>query len=703
VLSWRKTQSVFYFLFLSGVPIMLLDVGILFSIYFGVKYYAGYQNKIKTAHKKFVKSIPTSSIKKVSREKTNLQPVEKYQYSLMDNISHSTERESKHYLKISAVSIGLATIGNVSLPLHLLSVTTISYTSWPILKQAEKSLIEEGKIGHDMLISVLTALALYTAQGFALSVGVLFYHLSRQILAKTQDHSKKVLTNLFDQQPNQIWVLKNQVEVEVPLETVSVNDIVVVNTGEVVPIDGVIIEGHAMIDQHTLTGESQPAEKGIGEKVFAATSVVSGKFKVKVEKTGLDTTVSKIGELLNRTADFKTGLQSKGEKWADQIAIPLLGVSAFGLPFVGLIATTAILNSSFGNRMRLTAPLCVLNHLNLASHKGILVKDGRALECLTQVDTVLFDKTGTLTEEQPKVGQIIICEDYQKNDLLTYAAAAEGKLSHPIAKAIVKKAKESKLTLPEIEDSQYQIGLGITVFLDQKIIKVGSHRFMSMAGVAIPNQIKKAMDDSHSQGHSLILVAINDEIKGAIEIQPSIRPEVKSIINGLRQRGIKHIAIVSGDHKQPTEKLANTLGMDSYYYDVLPENKAQIVEQLQQEGKVVCFIGDGVNDAIAIKKADVSLSLKGATSIATDLAQVIFMDGRLSRLCELFDIANSLETNLRNTLKILLIPVILDIGGAFLLNFSMMNAVVINQIGLIFALGNTKITHISKPDRGFIT
>jgi len=682
---------------------MLLDVGILFGIYFGTKYYGNHLKKIETTCKKFIKSIPAGSLKKASKEKTSLQPVKKPQDSLMDSINHGTEKEYKHYLKISAASIGLATIGNISLPLHLLSVATISYTSLPIFKQAEKSLIEEGKIGHDMLISVLTALALYTAQGFALSVGVLFYHMSRQILAKTQDHSKKVLTNLFDQQPNQVWVLKNKIEVEVPLESVSVNDIVVVNTGEVVPIDGVIIEGNAMIDQHTLTGESQPAEKGIGEKVFAATSVVSGKLKVKVEKTGLNTTVSKIGELLNRTADFKTDLQSKGEKWADQIAIPLLGVSAFGLPFVGLIATTAILNSSFGNRMRLTAPLGVLNHLNLASHKGILVKDGRALECLTKVDTVLFDKTGTLTEEQPKVGQIIVCEDYQKNDLLTYAAAAEGKLSHPIAKAIVNKAKESKIRLPEIEDSQYKIGLGITVFLEQKIIKVGSYRFMTMANIAIPKEIEKAMDDSHSQGYSLIMVAIDDEVKGAIEIQPSIRPEVKSIISGLRQRGVKHIAIVSGDHKQPTENLANALGMDSYYYDVLPENKAQIVEQLQQKGKVVCFIGDGVNDAIAIKKANVSISLKGATSIATDLAQVIFMDGRLSRLCELFDIANSLETNLRNTLKILLMPVILDIGGALFLNFNMMNAVIINQLGLIFALGNTQVTYISKPKLGSIT
>ena len=665
---------------------MLLDVGILLGIYIGVRLLESKQLK----NKKRVKPAPISPVKSVVKEKVQTQ-------SLLEDItSYYPEKKHDHYLKISLASMGLAAIGNLSPPLGLLSVGTISYASLPILKQAEKSLVTEGKIGHDMLVSILTLLAFFTGQIFALSIGILFYHISRKVLAKTQDHSKKVLTHLFEQQPYKVWILKDQIEIEVPLEAVQVNDIVVIGTGEFVPIDGIIIDGIARIDQHTLTGESKLLEKGVGESVFASTSVISGRIKVKVEKTGIDTTISKIGDMLNRTADFKSTLQSKGEKWADKIAIPLLGISTFGFPIVGLVGITAILNSSFGNRIRLTAPLGVLNHLNLAAHKGILVKDGRSLECLNQIDTILFDKTGTLTDEQPEVGQIIVCDDYNENELLTYAATAEGRLKHPIANAILKKANEFNLTLPEIENSQYQIGLGITVFIENKIVRVGSLRFMKTHSIPIPNVIKKAITHSHNNGHSLIMVAVNDQIKGAIEIQPSVRPEVKQIISGLRQRGIKHIAIVSGDHKHPTEKLAKHLGMDSYYYEIMPENKAQIVEKLQNDGKIVCFVGDGVNDAIAIKKANVSISLKGATSIATDLAQVILMDGSLSRLCELFDIGKSLETNLQNTLKILLVPVILDIGGAFFLGFNMMNAVIINQAGLIFALGNTKVTHISK-------
>jgi Cu2+-exporting ATPase len=675
---------------------MLLDVGILLGIYIGVRLL---EKKGKQLKNKSLVKTKISPVK-VVKENLTVPPVTKPQPLLEEANSNHHEKKHDHYLKISSASMGLAAIGHFFPPLHLLSIGMITYTSLPILKQAEKSMLQEGKIGHSMLVSVLSVLALMTNQSIALTVAIFFYHFGEKFLAKTQDHSKKMLTHLFDQQLSKVWILKNQVEIEVPLETVCINDIVIVNTGEIIPIDGIITDGIATIDQHTLTGESQPAEKGIEENVFASTNVISGRICVKVEKTGVDTTIARIGEMLNRTADFKTNIQSKGEKWANQIAKPLLGISVFGLPIIGAVGSTAILNSSFGNRVRLAAPLGVLNHLNLASHKGILIKDGRALEELNRVDTILFDKTGTLTDEQPEVGQIILCDDYNENDLLTYAATAEGKLKHPIAKAILKKANEFNLILPDVEDSQYKIGLGITVSVENQVIKVGSLRFMKMLGIPIPEKIEKAMTHSHNNGHSLIMVAINNQIKGAIEIQPSVRLEVKQMISGLRQHGIKHIAIVSGDHKHPTEKLAKHLGMDSYYYEVMPENKAQIVEQLQKKGNIVCFIGDGVNDAIAIKKANVSISLKGAASIATDLAQVILMDGSLSHLCELFDIAKSLANNLRNTFMILSVPIILNMGGAFFLHFNLMTTVITNNLSFLFGLVNSQKQQIQKEELG---
>nr|VFJ91241.1 MAG: Cu2+-exporting ATPase [Candidatus Kentron sp. H]VFJ92333.1 MAG: Cu2+-exporting ATPase [Candidatus Kentron sp. H]VFJ98946.1 MAG: Cu2+-exporting ATPase [Candidatus Kentron sp. H] len=601
---------------------------------------------------------------------------------------------SDHYLKVSVISVGLAIIRHISLPLRLLSTCAIAYSVIPILKQAERSVLKERKVGHDVLVSTLAVMALLTGQYLGLAVGIFIYHVAEKILTKTKNNSKEMLARIFEQKPRNVWVLKSKIEIKVPLDAVNVGDIVVVNTGEIIPIDGIIIEGMAMVDQHTLTGEFQPVEKGTEDNVFASTYIMSGRILVSVEKTGEETVIAEIGDILNHTADFKNQLQLKGEKWADNVAIPILGLSAFALPILGPIGATALINSSFGNRIKLLAPLGTLNHLNLAYQKGILIKDGRAIEALNQVDTLLFDKTGTLTNEQPEVGSIIVCDDENDiNSILGYAAVAEGKLDHPIAKAIVRKAKESNLILPDIDDAQYHIGYGITVVTDDITIKVGSLRFMEMIEIVIPEVIEEAIAHSHSNGHTLVIVSINSEIKGAIEIQPKVRPEVKQIISDLRQSGIKHFSIVSGDHKQPTRKLAEALDMDSYFSDALPQDKANIIKKLQKEGKKVGFVGDGINDVLAMKAADVSISIHGATSIATDAAQIILMDDSLSQLPELFELSRSLEANLKNTLRIIMVPVALDIGGAFFLRFNMMNTVILNNIGFLLGLINVMLPY----------
>jgi len=583
--------------------------------------------------------------------------------------------------------------------LSLFNAALYAYIAFPVLREAEKSLVQERRINGYVLDAMLITLALSQGQYFAAAMAVWFFYLGRKILAKTEDHSKKMLTNIFVQQPNSVWVLKENVEIKMPLSELKVNEIVVVNTGEVVPIDGMITEGMAMIDQHALTGESQPAEKGISDQVFASTLLISGKIYVKVEKTGEQTTVAKIGQFLTQSAYFKTKVQSKGEALADKSVKPILGAGLLALPLLGPYSTAAVLYCNFGPVIRMYASLGTLNHLNLAAHKGILVKDGRAIEYLTEVDTVLFDKTGTLTQEEPEVGQVIICDNYGKAEVLRYAAAAEYKLAHPIGRAILKKAKASNLTLPDIEDAQYQMGYGITVTLENRLIRVGSIRFMTMERIAIPEAMAEAIAHSHSEGHSLVMVAINDRLVGAISMQASVRPEVKQVIKGLRQRGIKHIAIVSGDHQQPTQKLAEELNLDSYFHDILPEKKADIVERLQKQGKSVCFVGDGINDAIALKKANVSVSLGGASSIATDMAQVVLMDGSLSRLCDLFDISKDLGKNLRNSVMAIAVPSVINLSGIFLLHFGLLNVIFIGNVFGFIGIGNAMkpLLKIKKP------
>ena len=673
---------------------MLIRVGVLLAAFIGAKIYGKYRNNQNDSKKK--PKLAVKSRKLLAR---------------MTNIDES-EKLCDHYFKVSTVSLGLAVLSGPLPLLYIVSLGAIFYSCIPILKRGQRQLQERRTIGHDVLYSIYIILAFLTHQEIFIALGVFFYHSGAKMLAMNQALSKPMISNLIKQLPDNIWVLKEGIEIETPLDEVMIGDIVVIRAGEIIPVDGTITEGIAMIDQHALTGESQAEEKEIGGQVFSSTLIVSGQIHAKVTKAGSDTNISKITEILNNTSAYTSSIQLKGEKWANIIAKPIVALTILTIPTQGLMAATTVVHSTFGNRLRIVSPIGTLNYLHAALNKGILIKDGRVIEELGRVDTVLFDKTGTLTHDQLEVGKIICSNDqYSSNEILSYAATAEQKLTHPLAQAILKKAKESSLVLPSIDDSSFTMGYGIMVTIDNQLIRVGSARFMELENIVIPQSIQSAIEQAHLEGNSLVLVAINADIAGAIQLVSTLRPEVKELLSGLRKRGIKHISIVSGDHKIPTQKLAESLGIDSYFYEVLPQQKADIVKQLQQQGKKVCFVGDGINDAIAMNTANVSVSLSGATSIATDTAQAILMDGSLTHLCDLFDTSHKLKNNLRRSLVLITVPTAISLGGAlfmglrlggsFLIVYSSFALALLNaMLPILEYKGVKKATHIeSTPEK----
>ena len=598
------------------------------------------------------------------------------------------EQEVNRYLAISSISLALASAGTLFYPpLTFLSAVGIAYGSLPILRDAYNSLVQEKKFGIAGLASIAAITLLVGGYYFAASLGYTLYFLSEKLLIRTQDHSKKGMISIFFEQPRFVWVRKDGIELELPFEELKVDDIVVVNAGELIPIDGTITTGYASIDQRMLTGESQPAEKGVGDAVFASTIMLSGKIQIQVEKAGQDTVAAQIGHILNNTLDFKSSVELKGQEIADKSALPTVALALLALPVAGKVAALTILNACAGETIRLVAPIGLLNFLQMASDQGILIKDGRALELLNDVDTVVFDKTGTLTEEQPHVGAIHTCHGINENELLTLAAAAEYKQTHPIARAIQQEALQRELDLPKIEDATYEIGYGLNVVIEQKVVLVGSKRFMLMSEVAIPPEIDAIQQQCNEHGYSLVYVALDGQLAGAIELHATIRPEAKGIISELRQRGLE-IYIISGDHEKPTKKLAQELDIEHYFAETLPENKAKLIEQLQNSGKAVCFVGDGINDSIALKTANVSVSLRGASTIATDTAQVILMDGNLKSLMNLFDIATDMQQNMKGNLAATIIPSVVTIGGAFFLHFGVLSAIWLYNVGLLAGVAN---------------
>lgn len=601
------------------------------------------------------------------------------------------EQEINHYLAVSGVSLALTTAGALFYPpLTLLSLPALLYTATNFFKWHYKMMFKEKRVGVAMIDFISVTGTLATGNYFAASLTYVLLYVSRKLIIKTEDHSRKSLINVFGTQPRFIWIQREGVEVEIPFESLSIGDIVVAHAGETILVDGTIVSGRASIDQRTLTGESQPVEKAIGDEAFASTVVLSGQVHIEVDKAGASTVAAQIGDILNHTADFTSTIRSRGEKVIDRGAVPTLIFSALALPVLGAAQAVAVLYASFGFHMRIAAPISVLNFLRIASQNGILIKDGRSLELLSQIDTIVFDKTGTLTEEVPTVETIHGCNGYDEQDVLLYAAAAEYKQTHPIAQAIQQEAHRQELIVPPISDAKYEVGYGLKVGVEGVLVRVGSTRFMEMEGIAIPDEIKTIEGACHAEGNSFVYVALDNQLGGAIELHPTVRPEAKELVRTLQKRNIE-IVIISGDHEAPTKKLAQSLGIDQYFAQVLPQDKAQRIEELQEQGKSVCFVGDGINDSIALKKANVSISLSGASTIATDTAGIILMDGSLKSLTQLLDIANELDRNLTTSTIMTIVPGLICVGGVFFFHFGLLTSIILYNTALALSVSNAML------------
>lgn len=680
-------------------------------LYTGLKVYKGRpkSNKIPLINKLVLNETgrasrtPSVTFRKFQQEKIN--PLSRKMLSGFTNIRHQQLKELSNdldeeqiscasnklncELSIASTSLGLATVGALFYPpISVLSIPGLLWITIASFQNAYRSFKTGQRVEMHLLDAIFFGGSILTANYFAGALGTCFSRLSKKLLLKTEDQSKESLINVFGNQSRFAWLITEGAEVEISVEALKLGDTIAVHAGEIIPVDGIIALGTAHIDQHILTGESQPAEKGVGEPVFASTVMWSGKIWVEVEKTGQDTVAAQIGEILNKTADFKNSIQSWGEEIANNSALATLIGSALILPFFGTVTALTVLNTCVGYYIAVLGPLSMLSFLNLASYQGILVKDGRSLQLLSQIDTVVFDKTGTLTLSQPHVAAIHTCLEISSLELLTVAAAAEYKQTHPIAKAILQAANEHALHLPEISEPRYEIGYGLQVRLPtHNLVRVGSTRFMQMENIVIPPEIKQLAESCKQNGHSFVYVAINEQLAGAIELQTTIRPEVREVVRELRQRNMD-IYIISGDHEQPTKKLAQELGIDNYFAETLPENKADLIAKLQEDGKSVCFVGDGINDSIALKKANVSISLRGASSAATDTAQIILMNQNLTQLIQALDVGQRFETNMKFNTIITILPGLITIYGAFFLGFGMAHSVIMNDIGVVIGVSN---------------
>lgn len=592
------------------------------------------------------------------------------------------EARVDHYLLVSGAALGLAVVGAVLPVLGLVSGVVTFYSCIPIFQDGYAALVKEGRLRWTALDSIAILGILAARYFFAAALAGMIYFAGVKMMLKTEDRSRRSLANIFGQQPRTVWLFLDGVEVEAPFDQIRLGDILVVHAGQMIPVDGFVTQGNAAVDQHVLTGEAQPAEKGPGEPVYAATVVLAGRLLMRVEKTGADTVAAQVREILANTAETRTAVQARWVTMADRSVLPTLGLAAAALVLRTPVSAVAVLGSNFSPTMQVASPLGMLNFLHRASQAGILIKDGRALGGLNKVDALVFDKTGTLTLPQPQVGEIYPCPGVSADEVLTYAAAVEAKQSHPLAQAILQAAAERNLPLLPLDDARYDVGYGIQARIDGRVVRVGSRRYMDGEGIALPASFQTYQQASDAQGRALVYIAFGNELAGAIEMQATLRPEIKTVVKRLRERGLT-IYIISGDQEAATQSLAAELGIDHYFSNVLPQDKAALVEQLQQDGRQVCFVGDGINDAIALQKADVSISLRGASALATDTAQIILMDGSLNQLVQLFELGDEIQGNVNMTLATTFVPGLLSLGGIFLLGTGIHTAIFLYNFSMV--------------------
>lgn len=608
----------------------------------------------------------------------------------------SEEKQVDRELTAATLAFGLA-LGSLWFPpLLLMSLPCVLYSTSTVTRDAFNSVVKEGKIRMSVLDTVVIGGMLLTGRLLLLNLTAFLVNGSFKLVMLAQDNASKGAIDIFRNQSREAWVRRDDgIEIAVPVSDLKTGDIVVVHTGESISVDGEVCEGQGSVDQHVLTGESQPVDRGLGESVFASTTLLSGRICVEVKTTGSETVAARIADILNNTADFRSSTQLRGQRLSDKSAIPTLAVGALALPVAGVSGALAVLSSAFGWSMRALGPISVLNFVRLTSDHGILIKDGRSLELMDQLDTVVFDKTGTLTAEVPHVGEVHTIGDLTSDEILAFAAAAEKKQSHPIGRAIVNEARRRGLSIPAIEDATYQVGLGIEVVIDKRRVRVGSARFIDPSEKGFSEEQNRLQNEAHDQGFSLVYVSVDGEIVGGIELRATIRPEARQIIKTLKEQGLS-LYIISGDHEKPTRALAAELGIDNYFSETLPQDKAGLIENLQSQGRRVCFIGDGINDSIALKRADVSISMKGASTAAMDTAQIVMMDGSLEQLTRLFGIAKAFERNMKANLALSIAPGLICTAGVFLFHWGLVSAIGFFNIGLLLGIGNSMsplITH----------
>ena len=531
----------------------------------------------------------------------------------------------------------------------------ICLTALPSLSRAWKILRLERRLNVDFLDSIAILISLGRGQLLTASFITWMISLGDWIRDKTARRSKRVISGLLDYETTTAWVLREGKVRRVPAAEIAAQEIVIVYPGEIVPVDGIVVSGHATIDQKTITGESLPVERGVGDQMFASTVLREGKVSIRATRVGNSTTAAQIVNMVDAAPIGETRVQNYAERFGDRLVAPMLGISTSLFAFSGnLDRLLSMLIVDFGTGIRVAAPTAVLSSIAHAASEGILIKGGRQLEKLAEVDTIVFDKTGTLTHGSPEIRDIVSCDErmFPVRKILALAAAAEARLKHPVSEALVRKAVAEGIEIPERHGSEFKIGLGVEARINGYCVHVGSHRFFDQQQIRL-NGHSLSTEEMSRSGCSTLLFAIDGVLKGVIPYADRVRRESRTVIAALRHAGIKNVAMITGDNQTTAEAVAKQLDIDQCFFESLPSDKAEMVRGLQERGHVVAMVGDGINDSPALAYADVGIAMKNGADVARETADIVLMEENLWKLILAVEISRGAMARIKQNLAVI--------------------------------------------------
>lgn len=461
--------------------------------------------------------------------------------------------------------------------------------------------------------------------------------LGKLLEANAKGQTSQAIKKLMGLTPKTATVIRNDVEITVPVNELKLGDHILIRPGERIPVDGTIADGQTSIDESMLTGESIPVEKSIDSAVMGGTINQQGRIIISATRVGAETALAQIIRLVQQAQGSKAPIQKTVDKVAG-VFVPVVLVLAT-ITFIGWLTigqaslATAILNTisvlviACPCALGLATPTAIMVGTGRGAEMGVLFKNSEALEHTHRLDAIMFDKTGTLTRGKPTVTQIIPLGDFDATRLLQITANAENGSEHPLAQAILEKANEQGLTLTRSASLKAEAGRGIRAEVDGLTVLVGSPRFMTETGLSL-DTLDDQIASLQEQGQTIIITAIDGVLAGLFAIADTVKESTANVIRELQSQG-KEVVMLTGDNSRTAHAIAKQIGIDRVFADVLPANKAEAIQQLQREGKHVAMVGDGINDAPALAQADVGIAIGTGTDIAMEASDVTLMSGDL--------------------------------------------------------------------------